>query len=68
MPSMTISISISLQHTDPQAAKSTPTSPGATAMPPASMKRGVEKSGHAPAKRTKASASKQKYQSPSSSQ
>lgn len=52
---------------DPQAAKSTPTSPGAT-MPPSSMamKRGVEKSGHAPTKRTKASASKQKYQSPSS--
>lgn len=56
--------------TDPQAAKSTPTSPNATAMPPSSMamKRGVEKSAHAPAKRTKASASKQKYQSPSSSQ
>ncbi|KAG4078740.1 hypothetical protein HA402_015330 [Bradysia odoriphaga] len=53
---------------DPQAAKSTPTSPGATAMPPSSMamKRGVEKSAHAPAKRTKASASKQKYQSQSS--
>lgn len=55
---------------DPQAAKSTPTSPGATAAPPSSTatKRGTDKSAHAPAKRTKGSASKQKHQLPSSSQ
>lgn len=59
-----------LCYIDPQAAKSTPTSPGAAALPQSSMamKRGVEKSAHPPAKRTKASASKQKYQPPSSSQ